>query len=99
MLTISENGSFGELALIYGTPRAATVKASTDCKLWAIDRETYRRILMNSQIRKRKLYDDLLRSVKILGKFGKWIADQVADQIWLRLSAGLAQNRIEINRT
>ena len=41
--TISESGSFGELALIYGTPRAATVKASSDVKLWAIDRDTYRR--------------------------------------------------------
>lgn len=27
VLTINEGGSFGELALIYGTPRAATVKA------------------------------------------------------------------------
>ena len=26
--TIVEGGSFGELALIYGTPRAATVKVS-----------------------------------------------------------------------
>ena len=26
--TISEGGSFGELALIYGTPRAATIKVS-----------------------------------------------------------------------
>lgn len=26
--TISEGGSFGELALIYGTPRAATVKVN-----------------------------------------------------------------------
>ena len=26
MGTISETGSFGELALIYGTPRAATIK-------------------------------------------------------------------------
>ena len=41
--TISEGGSFGELALIYGTPRAATVRARTDVKLWAIDRDTYRR--------------------------------------------------------
>ncbi|XP_037093687.1 cAMP-dependent protein kinase type I regulatory subunit-like, partial [Pollicipes pollicipes] len=40
--TISEGGSFGELALIYGTPRAATVRARTDVKLWAIDRDTYR---------------------------------------------------------
>ncbi|XP_006108722.3 cAMP-dependent protein kinase type I-beta regulatory subunit-like, partial [Myotis lucifugus] len=43
---ISEGGSFGELALIYGTPRAATVKAKTDLKLWGIDRDSYRRILM-----------------------------------------------------
>jgi len=38
MVTIGEGGSFGELALIYGTPRAATVKAKTDVKLWGIDR-------------------------------------------------------------
>lgn len=44
--SISEGGSFGELALIYGTPRAATVKAKTDLKLWGIDRDSYRRILM-----------------------------------------------------
>merc|ERR1712088_158418 len=29
VVQIGEGGSFGELALIYGTPRAATVKAST----------------------------------------------------------------------
>ena len=37
--TISDGGSFGELALIYGTPRAATIKAKTETKLWAIDRK------------------------------------------------------------
>ena len=51
---IGKGGSFGELALIYGTPRAATIRAKTDCELWAIDRDTYRRILMGSTIRKRK---------------------------------------------
>jgi cAMP-dependent protein kinase regulator len=46
-LSINEGGSFGELALIYGTPRAATVVAKSDVvKLWAIDRLTYRAILM-----------------------------------------------------
>lgn len=48
--SISEGGSFGELALIYGTPRAATVKAKTDLKLWGIDRDSYRRILMVSML-------------------------------------------------
>lgn len=66
---MGKGGSFGELALIYGTPRAATVKSKTDSKLWAIDRDTYRRILMGSQIRKRKLYEELLKKVSILGKF------------------------------
>ena len=38
--SIGESGSFGELALIYGRTRAATVRAKTMCKLWAIDRHT-----------------------------------------------------------
>jgi len=42
VLTIKKGGSFGELALIYGTPRAATVKALSDVKLWGIDRDSYR---------------------------------------------------------
>lgn len=46
--SVGEGGSFGELALIYGTPRAATVKAKTNVKLWGIDRDSYRRILMAS---------------------------------------------------
>lgn len=66
--TIQEGGSFGELALIYGTPRAATVRAKTDVKLWGIDRDSYRRILMGSTIRKRKMYEEFLSRVSILGK-------------------------------
>ena len=33
VLTLGEGGSFGELALIYGTPRAATVKAAKNVKV------------------------------------------------------------------
>lgn len=67
VVVLGEGCSFGELALIYGTPRAATVIAKTDCKLWAIDRDTYRRILMGSTIRKRKMYEEFLSKVSILG--------------------------------
>ncbi|XP_043212646.1 cAMP-dependent protein kinase type I regulatory subunit-like [Amphibalanus amphitrite] len=79
--TISEGGSFGELALIYGTPRAATVKASSDVKLWAIDRDTYRRILMGSTIRKRKMYEEFLSRVSILESLDKWERLTVADSL------------------
>lgn len=81
VLTINEGGSFGELALIYGTPRAATVVAKTDVKLWAIDRLSYRRILMGSVMRKRKMYDEFLSKVQILADLDKWERANVADAL------------------
>ena len=36
---------FGELALMYNTPRAATVRATSPCTLWRIDRKSYRKIV------------------------------------------------------
>jgi len=81
-LSINEGGSFGELALIYGTPRAATVTAKSDSvKLWAIDRLTYRAILMGSTMRKRKLYDEFLSKVQILADLDKWERANVADAL------------------
>lgn len=32
---------FGELALLYSAPRAATVRAVTECALWVMDRAVY----------------------------------------------------------
>jgi len=82
VLTIGDGGSFGELALIYGTPRAATVKATnTDVKLWGIDRDSYRRILMGSTMRKRKLYEEFLSKVSILENLDKWERLTVADAL------------------
>lgn len=81
VLTINEGGSFGELALIYGTPRAATVIAKTDVKLWAIDRLSYRRILMGSTTKKRKMYDEFLSRVQILSDLDKWERANVADAL------------------
>merc|ERR1711874_308769 len=83
VVQIGEGGSFGELALIYGTPRAATVKASTgtDVKLWGIDRDSYRRILMGSTIRKRKMYEELLAKVSILANLDAWERLTVADAL------------------
>ncbi|XP_032460786.1 cAMP-dependent protein kinase type I-beta regulatory subunit isoform X4 [Phocoena sinus] len=79
--SISEGGSFGELALIYGTPRAATVKAKTDLKLWGIDRDSYRRILMGSTLRKRRVYEEFLSKVSILESLEKWERLTVADAL------------------
>jgi cAMP-dependent protein kinase regulator len=78
---ITDGGAFGELALIYGTPRAATIKAKTACHLWAIDRDTYRRILMGSTMRKRKTYEEFLEKVTLLSSLDKWERLSVADAL------------------
>lgn len=79
--SIGDGGSFGELALIYGTPRAATIKAKTEAKLWGIDRTSYRRILMGSTIRKRKTYEEFLSKVPILASLDEWERLTVADAL------------------
>ena len=56
-------------------------QSKTDVKLWAIDRVTYRRILMGSQIRKRKMYEQFLEKVSILESLDKWERLTVADAL------------------
>merc|ERR1719326_1563493 len=43
--TVSKGGSFGELALLYFAPRAATVKAKQQSVVWVIDRQNFKTIL------------------------------------------------------
>ncbi|EEB16092.1 cAMP-dependent protein kinase type II-alpha regulatory subunit, putative [Pediculus humanus corporis] len=64
--TYEDFGSFGELALLYNMPRAASVKAVTEGSLWAMDRLTFRRIILKSAFKKRKMYEQLLESVPML---------------------------------
>merc|ERR1719261_2433326 len=42
----SPGGSFGELALMYNSPRAATVIAASNASLWRLDRATFRNVLI-----------------------------------------------------
>lgn len=56
-------------------------QAKTDLKLWAIDRVSYRRIIMLSQIRKRELYERFLEKVSILESLDKWERLTVADAL------------------
>jgi len=79
--SITEGGSFGELALIHGTPRAATIVAKTSVVLWSIDRDSYRGILMESTINKRKLYEDFLTQLPIFENLYDWERMTIADAL------------------
>jgi cAMP-dependent protein kinase regulator len=58
--------SFGELALLYNAPRAATIKADTNCLLWCLDRATFNFIVKDASRRRREKYEGFLSIVKIL---------------------------------
>jgi len=77
--TLGEGGSFGELALIYETPRAATLRAVGEVKLWGVGRLSYRKMLMGSTIKKRKAYQDFLCKIPIVDKLDKWEKLALAD--------------------
>ena len=64
-----EDGSgavFGELALMYNAPRAATVRAVSDCRVWALDQVTFKQIVVNSNLDRYERQIEFLKNVKIL---------------------------------
>jgi|UPI000581A41D CRP-like cAMP-binding protein/tRNA A-37 threonylcarbamoyl transferase component Bud32 len=61
-------GSFGELALLYNCPRAATCLANTVCRLWKVDQKTFRHMLANNTNTQQKDINDVLRKVPFLAE-------------------------------
>jgi len=45
---VGPGGSFGELALLYECPRAATVRSIEPCLLWAVDRNYFKRFIVTA---------------------------------------------------
>lgn len=79
--TYDNSGAFGELALLYNQPRAATVKAITPGTLWAMDRLTFRRILLKSAFKKCKMYENLLNKVPMLKSLEPFERMSLADAL------------------
>ena len=75
------DGSFGELAMMYNAPRAATVIATEDSVLWALDRVTFRRILMENTSRKRRMYENFLEDVPLLEFLEPYERAKIADAL------------------
>lgn len=42
---LEQGESFGELALLHGTPRSGTVIATSDCLLWVLERKNFKKIV------------------------------------------------------
>ncbi|XP_013140823.1 PREDICTED: cGMP-dependent protein kinase, isozyme 2 forms cD5/T2-like isoform X1 [Papilio polytes] len=63
--TMAPGKVFGELAILYNCKRTATIKAATDCRLWAIERQCFQTIMMRTGLIRQAEYTDFLKSVPI----------------------------------
>ncbi|OHT07230.1 cAMP-dependent protein kinase type I-beta regulatory subunit [Tritrichomonas foetus] len=72
---------FGELALISGSTRAATVVADGDVVCWAIDQTTYLGLLKEQHGLKRQRYKQLLKNVSFLKVLQEYEILLVADAL------------------
>jgi cAMP-dependent protein kinase regulator len=82
VLSYGPGGSFGELALMYNAPRAATVvSTSSQNILWALDRVTFRRILMENTFKRRRMYEAFLEEVSLLSYLVPSERSKIADSL------------------
>ena len=66
MATFEQGDGFGELALLYNSPRAATIKCKKNGVLWALERKAFRHVMANTGAGNAKSAENFLKTVEIL---------------------------------
>jgi cAMP-dependent protein kinase regulator len=81
--------TFGELALLYNAPRAATVITSSDCVLWALERQAFAVLVQGALQARRAETDALLQKVEFLKTVDNEDRTRLADAVkYLHYAAG-----------
>lgn len=70
---------FGELALLYNAPRAASIYADEISELYSLDRDTFNHIVKNATIQKRNVYEEFLKKVEILNELDNYERQKICD--------------------
>ena len=70
---------FGELSLMYNTPRAASIYADEESELYSLDRDTFNHIVKNATIQRRNKYEEFLKSIEILNDLDNYERQKICD--------------------
>jgi len=79
--TCSAGDVFGELALLYNCPRAASVVSTGKSILWELDRETFNNIVKDAAAKKRTTYAEFLKKVPLLRNVEPYEMMTIADAV------------------
>ena len=63
---------FGEIALLYNDKRTASVKATSDCSLWALDGDVFKKVIAQNSIARRNLSLENLHKVELFKSLDKY---------------------------
>merc|ERR1711920_178276 len=74
-------GMFGELALMYNAPRAATVTATSSSKVWALDRESFQMMLSTAENTKKSQYEEFLANIEIFSHLNRYERSRLSDML------------------
>lgn len=77
--TYQPGEAFGELALLYNAPRAATIVSNEAATLFKLDRDTFNHIVKDASIRKREQYDAFLKKVEIFSTMEPYERSKLSD--------------------
>ncbi len=73
------NDVFGELSLLYNTPRAASIVSTSESTLFSLDRETFNHIVKSSTVRKLERYESFLKKVPLLQALDDYERSKLCD--------------------
>lgn len=89
--TYQPGESFGELALLYNAPRAATITVKTPSVLFALDRQCFNSIVKEATIKKRQMFEEFLGKVDLLKSIDIYEKASICDALKSKeLEAGVA---------
>mmetsp|Transcript_19753 Transcript_19753/g.44798 ORF Transcript_19753/g.44798 Transcript_19753/m.44798 type:complete len:598 (-) Transcript_19753:55-1848(-) len=73
--------AFGELSLMYSAPRAATIRADTDCNCYSLDLRSFRFILSKTASSGLMAKCEFVKKVKLLSALNDQMVNQVASAL------------------
>jgi len=77
--TYGPGEAFGELALLYNAPRAATIIAEEDSVCFSLDRDCFNNIVKEATVKRRERFDEFVNKVEILQELDAYERGQLSD--------------------